>query len=54
MKKLETITEICPFMNQCAIEYGSDPVCQDENAYGECSIYRDYKKRGEKDDNFIF
>ena len=48
MKKLETITEICPFMNVCAIEYGDDLACQDENSYEDCAIYKELKKQQEK------
>lgn len=47
-KDLETITEICPFMNVCAIDYDRDFfVCKDED-YKKCSIYQDYIKKQER------
>ena len=49
-KNLEEKTkEICPFADECATEYGADLVCQDENSYEDCVIYKELiKHKGKK------
>ena len=49
MKRLENKLELCPFIDKCAVEYGDDLACQDENAYEDCSIYKELiKHEGKK------
>ena len=48
MKTIENKLEICPFIDECATEYGDADVCKEEGNYEECIIYKRVNECEEK------
>ncbi len=41
---LEDKADLCPFADECAVEYGASEVCKEEHNYSHCIIYKEFKK----------